>query len=309
MIRAVYPGTFDPVTNGHLDVIERAAKIFDELIVAVTTNPAKTPWFTLEERVEMLKECCSHLPNVTVEAFDGLLVNFVRQKGAKVIIKGLRAVTDFDYEFQMAAINRKLAPEIETLFLMTSLPYAYLSSSAVKEVASLNGCLKDLVPDNVAERLRKKSGGKEAVTISDIYRAITELEELVRNGRHILGRWVIVDEELFATKLHRMRASLPDEIRKAMEIQRESERYLRAAREEAQRIVEEAKREAERILEQARREAERLVEESLIVQQAEQRAREILQEAQQDAETRRRETDEYVRSVLKPLRTVRPPSP
>lgn len=156
MIRAVYPGTFDPVTNGHLDVIERAAKIFDELIVAVTTNPAKTPWFTLEERVEMLKECCSHLPNVTVEAFDGLLVNFVRQKGAKVIVKGLRAVTDFDYEFQMAAINRKLAPEIETLFLMTSLPYAYLSSSAVKEVASLNGCLKDLVPDNVAERLRRK---------------------------------------------------------------------------------------------------------------------------------------------------------
>ncbi len=156
MIRAVYPGTFDPVTNGHLDVIERAAKIFDELIVAVTTNPAKTPWFTLEERVEMLRECCSHLPNVAVEAFDGLLVNFVRQKGAKVIIKGLRAVTDFDYEFQMAAINRKLAPEIETLFLMTSLPYAYLSSSAVKEVASLNGCLKDLVPDNVAERLRKK---------------------------------------------------------------------------------------------------------------------------------------------------------
>ncbi|MCS7186443.1 MAG: pantetheine-phosphate adenylyltransferase [Armatimonadetes bacterium] len=156
MIRAVYPGTFDPVTNGHLDVIERAAKIFDELIVAVTTNPAKTPWFTLEERVEMLKECCSHLTNVTVEAFDGLLVNFVRQKEAKVIIKGLRAVTDFDYEFQMAAINRKLAPEIETLFLMTSLPYAYLSSSAVKEVASLNGCLKDLVPENVAQRLRQK---------------------------------------------------------------------------------------------------------------------------------------------------------
>lgn len=156
MIRAVYPGTFDPVTNGHLDVIERAAKIFDELIVAVTTNPAKTPWFTLEERVEMLKECCSHLPNVTVEAFDGLLVNFVRQKRAKVIIKGLRAVTDFDYEFQMAAINRKLAPEIETLFLMTSLHYAYLSSSVVKEVASLNGCLKDLVPENVAKRLKQK---------------------------------------------------------------------------------------------------------------------------------------------------------
>ncbi len=156
MIRAVYPGTFDPVTNGHLDVIERAAKIFDELIVAVTTNPAKTPWFTLEERVEMLKACCQHLSNVRVECFEGLLVNFVRQQGAKIIVKGLRAVTDFDYEFQMAAINRKLAPEIETMFLMTSLPYAYLSSSAVKEVASLEGCLKDLVPDLVAERLRQK---------------------------------------------------------------------------------------------------------------------------------------------------------
>ncbi|MER3501470.1 MAG: hypothetical protein IMHGJWDQ_001164 [Candidatus Fervidibacter sp.] len=156
MIRAVYPGTFDPVTNGHLDVIERAARIFDELIVAVTTNPAKTPWFTLEERVTMLKECCQHLSNVRVEAFDGLLVNFARKVGAKVIIKGLRAISDFDYEFQMAAINRKLAPEIETLFLMTSLPYAYLSSSAVKEVASLGGCLKELVPENVAERLHQK---------------------------------------------------------------------------------------------------------------------------------------------------------
>lgn len=105
----------------------------------------------------MLKECCSHLPNVTVEAFDGLLIDFVRRKNAKVIIKGLRAVTDFDYEFQMAATNKKLAPEIETLFLMTSLPYAYLSSSIVKEIASLEGCLKDLVPENVAERLRRKA--------------------------------------------------------------------------------------------------------------------------------------------------------
>ncbi len=139
------------------------------------------------------------------------------------------------------------------------------------------------------------------VKISEIYRAITELEELVRNGRRILGRWVIIDEELFATKLHRMRASLPDEIRKAMEIQRESERYLRAAREEAQRIVEEAKREAEKILERARQEAERLVSESVIVQQAEQRASEILNEAKQEAETRRQETSEYIRNALNRL--------
>ncbi|MCX7967529.1 MAG: hypothetical protein N3B10_03450 [Armatimonadetes bacterium] len=150
-------------------------------------------------------------------------------------------------------------------------------------------------------KVTTKSCGKEAVTISDIYRAITELEELIRNGRRILGRWVIVDEELFATKLHRMRASLPDEIRKAMEIQRESERYLRAAREEAQRIVEEAKREAEKILERARQEAERLIDENLIVRQAEQRASEILTEALRESETRRQETDEYIRDVLNRL--------
>ncbi|MFA0750142.1 MAG: hypothetical protein SLRJCFUN_000545 [Candidatus Fervidibacter sp.] len=157
MVKAVYPGTFDPVTNGHLDVIERGARIFDEVIVAVTTNPAKTPWFTVQERVAMIEACCRHLPNVRVMAFEGLLVSFVRQQGARVILKGLRAVSDFDYEFQMAAMNRQLAPDIETLFLMTSLPFAYLSSSIVKEIALLNGDLKGLVPDLVAEQLRRKA--------------------------------------------------------------------------------------------------------------------------------------------------------
>jgi pantetheine-phosphate adenylyltransferase len=157
MVKAVYPGTFDPITNGHLDVIERGARIFDEVIVAVTTNPAKTPWFTVQERVAMIEACCRHLPNVQVMAFDGLLVNFARQQGATVILKGLRAVSDFDYEFQMAAMNRQLAPEIETLFLMTSLPFAYLSSSIVKEIALLDGDLSGLVPELVAEQLRRKA--------------------------------------------------------------------------------------------------------------------------------------------------------
>lgn len=162
-MKAVYPGTFDPVTNGHLDVIERAAMIFDEILVAVTTNPAKAPWFTVEERVTMLRECCRHLPNVFVESFDGLLVNFVREKGAKVIVKGLRALSDFDYEFQMAAMNRKLAPDIETVFLMTSLPFAYLSSSLVKEIAMLGGCLEGLVPENIAARLRQRARERRGV--------------------------------------------------------------------------------------------------------------------------------------------------
>lgn len=157
MVKAVYPGTFDPITNGHLDIIERGASIFDELIVAVTTNPAKEPWFTAQERVAMIEACCRHLPNVKVMAFEGLLVAFVRQQGAKVILKGLRAVSDFDYEFQMAAMNRQLAPDIETLFLMTSLPFAYLSSSIIKEISLLDGDLSGLVPDFVAEQLRRKA--------------------------------------------------------------------------------------------------------------------------------------------------------
>ncbi len=155
-MKAVYPGTFDPITSGHMDIIERSAALFDELIVAVSTNPAKDAWFELEERVEMAKEACRHLPNVTVESFNGLLVRFVKEKEAQVIVKGLRAVSDFDYEFQMAAMNRKLDPQIETVFLMTSLPYAYLSSSIVKEVASLDGCLDGLVPLEVARRLKEK---------------------------------------------------------------------------------------------------------------------------------------------------------
>lgn len=155
-MRAVYPGTFDPITNGHLDVIERATRIFEELIVAVATNPSKRPLFSIEERTAMVKEACAHLPNVRVETFDGLLVEFARHVGAKVIIKGLRAVSDFDYEFQMAAMNRKLAPEIETVFIMTSLEYAYLSSSIIKEVAELGGCIQGLVPPPVVERLKEK---------------------------------------------------------------------------------------------------------------------------------------------------------
>ncbi|MFA4030259.1 MAG: hypothetical protein GDYSWBUE_001901 [Candidatus Fervidibacterota bacterium] len=154
--RAVYPGTFDPITNGHLDVIERAARIFDELIVAVATNPAKQPLFSLEERALMVREACAHLPNVSVETFNGLLVEFARSIGAKVIVKGLRAISDFDYEFQMASMNRKLAPDIETVFIMTSLEYAYLSSSLIKEVAMLGGCIEGLVPPPVLPRLREK---------------------------------------------------------------------------------------------------------------------------------------------------------
>lgn len=156
MSRAVYPGSFDPVTNGHIDVINRAAAVFDEVIVAVVRNPNKDPLFSLEEREQMIHDCTRHLPNVKVGRFSGLLVSYVQEQQATVIIKGLRAISDFEYEFQMALMNRKQNPRIETLFMMTSSRYSYLSSSMVKEVLRLGGCIRDLVPPLVEERMRER---------------------------------------------------------------------------------------------------------------------------------------------------------
>jgi len=152
----VYPGSFDPVTNGHLDIIERASKIFDKLIVAVLVNPNKTPTFDLDERVGFLRDVTSHLTNVEIDAFTGLLIDFMKEKNAKVIIKGLRAVSDFEYEFQMALLNKKLDPSIETIFMMTNSKYSYLSSSMVKEVARFGGCITDLVPKKIASKVMRK---------------------------------------------------------------------------------------------------------------------------------------------------------
>ncbi|MEW5934845.1 MAG: pantetheine-phosphate adenylyltransferase [Bacillota bacterium] len=154
-MKAVYPGSFDPVTAGHLDIIERAARIFDRLVVTVFPNPAKAPLFAVEERVAMLREVTRHLPNVEVDSSEGLLVPYVRRVGARVIVKGLRAMSDFDYEFRMALMNKKLDPEVETVFILTSSQYAYLSSSLIKEVASLGGCVTGLVPPVVERRLRE----------------------------------------------------------------------------------------------------------------------------------------------------------
>jgi len=160
MKKAVYPGSFDPITNGHLDIIERAAKLFGEVIVAVIHNPEKRPFFSFKERAAMIKQALPHCPNVTVDSFDGLLVDYVRRQKAGAIVRGLRAVSDFDYEFQMALTNRRMAPEIETVFLMTDYRYSYLSSSFVKQIAHRGGDISGLVPPPVA--LKLKSGKKGA---------------------------------------------------------------------------------------------------------------------------------------------------
>lgn len=158
MKRAVYPGSFDPITNGHIDIIKRASRLFDELIVAVLVNPAKTPLFTVEERMELIRRSLNDIPNVKVDNFDGLLAHYVSKINADVIVRGLRAVSDFETEFQMALMNKRLNPNVEIVFLMTSYEYSYLSSGVVKEVVKLGGNVSGLVPDCVEVKLLEKVG-------------------------------------------------------------------------------------------------------------------------------------------------------
>ena len=154
--RAIYPGTFDPVTYGHLDIIERSSRMFDEIIVGILINNAKAPVFSVGQRVAMMKQAVSHLPNVSVMSFEGLLIDFARECGAGFIVRGLRAVTDFEYELQMTQTNKAIAPDIDTIFLTTSLKYSYLSSSTVKELASFGADITRFVPTYVAEQLNEK---------------------------------------------------------------------------------------------------------------------------------------------------------
>ena len=156
MTTAVYPGTFDPVTLGHLDIIRRAAQLYDKLIIGVLHNSEKTPLFSVEERVNILTKATEDIANVEVRSFEGLSVDFARNSGAKVIVRGLRLITDFEYELQMAQTNRKLAPDVDTTFLYTSLQYSYLSSTTVKEVASFGGDIREFVPGFIVEEIKKK---------------------------------------------------------------------------------------------------------------------------------------------------------
>jgi pantetheine-phosphate adenylyltransferase len=160
MKKAICPGSFDPITNGHLDIIERASRVFDELIVGVLVNPEKKGLFSADERVEQIKSVVKNLPNVKVKKFSGLLVDLMNKEGAGVIVKGLRAVSDFEYEFQMASMNNKLDPSKETVFMMTKAEYCYLSSSSVKQVAMFGGCIKGLVPEEIIPDIMRKVNSK-----------------------------------------------------------------------------------------------------------------------------------------------------
>ena len=163
MLRAIYPGSFDPVTYGDLDIIKRSCKIVDELIVGVLNNNAKMPLFSAEERVKMLEEVTKDITNVRIVPFDGLLIDFARQMDAKVVIRGLRAITDFEYELQMSQTNHKLEPTVETMFLTTNIEYSYLSSTTVKEIVAFGGDISQFVPEAVAAKLQKKMNTKRRV--------------------------------------------------------------------------------------------------------------------------------------------------
>lgn len=156
-VRAIYPGSFDPTTNGHLDVIARAARIFDHLVVAVLNNSEKSALFSVAERVEMLSESVQHIDNVSVATFNGLMVEFARQQQAQAVVRGIRAISDYEYEFQMALMNRRLAPELETVFMMPAEKYSYVSSRLIKEVFRLGGSIDGLVPPKIVERLRERA--------------------------------------------------------------------------------------------------------------------------------------------------------
>ena len=160
---AIYPGSFDPLTNGHVDIIQRGSRLFDRIVIAILLNVEKAPLFTVQERVEIAGEVFREYPNVEVDTFDGLLVEYARRKHASVIVRGLRAISDFEYEMQMALMNRHLNPEVETVFMMPAEPYTYVSSRLVKEVAALGGSVTNLVPRLVEDRLRQKKHGRETL--------------------------------------------------------------------------------------------------------------------------------------------------
>jgi pantetheine-phosphate adenylyltransferase len=160
---ALYPGSFDPITMGHVDIIQRGARLFEKIVVAVLLNADKSPLFTVQERVDIAREVFRDRANVEVETFDGLLVDYARRKQAGVIVKGLRAVSDFEYEMQMALMNRRLNPEVETVFMMPTEPYTYVSSRLVKEVVALGGSVRGIVPEIVERRLREKKLARETL--------------------------------------------------------------------------------------------------------------------------------------------------
>ncbi len=300
-VTCICPGSYDPVTNGHLDIIRRAAGIFERVIVGVVRDPQhKATMFSVEERVGFIAEALSDVANVQVEVFSDLVVEFARRFGARTMVKGLRAISDFEWEFQMHHLNRNLAPEVETMYLMSSPQYSFLSSSGVKEVASFGGNVDDLVPEPVARRFHELFPGESPAHLSapksrldrmDVLVLIDKLDDLVHNAKAVpLTDQVRIDREEIYDILDQMRATIPEEIKQARWIVKER-----------QEMLAEAKREADRILGEAREQAVREASQTEIAKLAERQAQEIVEEARRQARETRLEMEDWADSILSTL--------
>ena len=300
---AICPGSYDPVTNGHLDIIRRAAEIFDRVVVGVVRDPPhKGTMFSVEERVAFIRVALDDagVENVDVDVFAELVVDFARRWGARTMVKGLRAISDFEWEFQMNHLNRTLAPEIETLYVMASPQYSFVSSSGVKEIASFGGNVDELVPPAVARRFqdlfpegdrRARQPPRVDCAPMDVLVLIDKLDDLVHNARTVpLTDQVRIDREEIYDILDQMRATIPEEIKQARWIVKER-----------QEMLAEAKRECDRMLGEAREQAVREASQTEIVKLAERQAQEIIEDARREAREVRLETEDWADSMLSTL--------
>ena len=299
---AVYPGSFDPVTLGHLDIIVRASKIFDKLIVGVPINPDKHASFSVEERMELLRRAtqAEGLANVEIDKVDGLLADYAKRRGAMVVVKGLRALSDFEYEFQQALTNKKLNPELETMFLATSAENMFLSSSMVKQVAGFGGDISPFVPACILEAgspFRGRTGEEKKGMGSTMSNNQATIEDLIDEMYDLLDKgWkmplsagkMFVDGEEVRQILDEIKEEIPSEVRKAKAI----------VADRAQ-ILDEAQREAETIIRVAEEKAKAMVNQDEIVRQAQQKANELIAQAQQKFKEMRKASNDYVDDLMR----------
>ena len=305
MVTAVYPGTFDPVTLGHVDVASRAALLFEKVIVAVYATPSKDLLFTTDERIDLLRRSVVHLPNVEVLQFEGLVVRFARDVEAAVIVRGLRSGSDFEYEFEMAAMNRRLAKDVDMVSFMTSQDHMFLSSSLLKEVARLGGDVTSMVPPHVADAVYTKYGrpGCRRVAdrkgdIIDIINVIDRLETLINTSKvmPVTGS-LMIDRQKIIELVDQLRLEIPQEMKAAAEVLSQKDQIMNSAVMEARRTKSKAEEEFRERLSQS--EFHRKAEETL--REAEQRAAKVVEQAESQAQLRHTEADAYALASLRAL--------
>ena len=302
MRTAIYPGSFDPVTYGHIDIIKRSAKMVDKLIIGVLSNSSKTPLFSVEERVNMLKEVTKDIPNVEVTSFAGLLIDFADACNAKIIVRGLRAVTDFEYELQWAQANRAVRPHLDTLFLVTNVEYSYLSSSAVRELARYHGDVSLFVPPYVEQKLDEKLDSKE----NEHEQLIDEIEEYVEGCKPapFSQSKIIVQKEQLYELLTELRLKTPDEIKRYQKIIAQKDKIISDAQAQAEQMIEETTNYANALVEEHEIMLKAYEKAEQTINAANAQAEEIVAAANQNAEEMRMSALSYTQSLIVNIQDV-----